>query len=306
MKAGSTMFARAAAQVVRRYCGCCGEELTAHQALSSGICGKPRCRDWKIARVGAELIERRRRETLERLFDEQAAVVARAAAAIDATPETVVRATIPWQGSPVAPLSDERRGDFAEHLRWIVAEAFARPAPQDDLSEREAAEADEAPLTATACAACRGHCCSRGGTTAFLQATDIARWRQRAPETPPDEIVDWYLGMLPGETIAEACVFQGGDGCALPRDRRSDHCNAFYCRSLQNLHERLAEFAGSAAGLRATLDTKVVMIVDDEAADEARGVVGWSAATGPVGFVAVRPARPQPDEAPDAAPEAPG
>lgn len=284
MKAGSTMFARAAGQIVRRYCGCCGDELTAHQALSSGICDKPRCREWKIARVGAELLERRRRETMERLFEEQAPIVAKAAAAIDAAPETVVRATIPWQGSPVAPLSAARRADFAEHLRWIVGEAFAGPVPQDDLSERIAAEADEAPFSATACAACRGQCCSRGGTTAFLQPADIARWRQRAPETPPDEIVDWYLGRLPAETIAEGCVFQAAEGCVLPRDRRSDHCNTFYCRSLQTLHERLD-------GVE---DARVVMIVDDEAADAARGVVGWSAATGPVGFVAIQPVRPEP------------
>jgi hypothetical protein len=283
MKAGSTMFARAASQVVRRYCGCCGEELSAHQALSSGICDKPRCRDWKIARVGAELLERRRREVMERLFDQQAPVVARAAAAIDATPVTIVRGTIPWQGSPVAPLAPERRADFAEHLRWIVAEAFARPVPRDGLAERQAAEADETPLTATACAACRGQCCSRGGTTGFLQPADIGRWRQRAPETPPDEIVDWYLGVLPQETIAGACVFQAASGCALPRERRSDHCNTFYCRSLQTLHERLEEAGGPVDGAR------VVMIVDDEAADEARGVVGWSAATGPIGFVAIRP-----------------
>ncbi len=295
MKAGSAMFARSASKVVRRYCGCCGDELTAHQALSSGICDKPRCRDWKIARVGAELLERRRREVMERLFDEQAPVVARAAAAIAATPATVVRATIPWQGSPVAPLSEERRADLAEHLRLIVADAFAAPLPQsaaqDDLAEREAAERDEPPLTATACAACRGQCCSRGGTTAFLEPADIARWRRRDPHAPPDEIVDWYLGMLPDETIAAGCVFQSGTGCALPRERRSDHCNTFYCRSLQTLHERV-EGAGQTRA-----DASVVMIVDDEAADEARGVVGWSAATGPVGFVALQP---PPDE-----PEAP-
>jgi hypothetical protein len=281
MKAGSTMFARAASQIVRRYCGCCGEELTAHQALSSGVCDKPRCREWKIAKVGAELLERRRRETLERLFEEQAPVVARAVAAIGVTPETVVRGTVPWQGNAVAPLPDDRRDEFAGHLRGIVADAFSRPIPQEDLAAREAGERDEAPVTQTACAACRGHCCSRGGTTAFLQPGDVARWRQRAPGVTSDEIIGWYLGQLPRETIADACVFQSAAGCTLPRDRRSDRCNSFYCKGLEALHARLAETGGAP---------RVVMIVDDEAADEARGVVGWSAATGPVGFVAIRPA----------------
>ena len=300
METGSGMVARAAGEIVRRRCACCGDELTAHQAFSSGICARPRCREWKIAQVGAALLERRRREVMERLFDEQAPVVARAAAAIGGAPDTVIRATVPWQGSPVAPLAGGRRADFAEHLRWIVAEAFAGPAPQPEALEgpaaREAVRA-EAPVTASACAACRGHCCSRGGETAFLQPADIARWRRRAPELAPEAIVDWYLGMLPAETIAAGCVYQAADGCALPRERRSEHCNTYYCRSLQMLHERLGGAAGRAADANA--DARVVMIVDDEGANEARGVVGWSAATGAVGFVAVRPADPPPCPPPD-------
>jgi hypothetical protein len=105
-------------------------------------------------------------------------------------------------------------------------------------------------------------------------------------------MVDWYLGMLPAETIAAGCVYQAAGGCALPRARRSEHCNTHHCRPLQTLHERLASAPGRA-------DARVVMIVDDEAADEARGVVGWSAATGPVGFVAVRPADQPPAAPPD-------
>jgi hypothetical protein len=291
MKAGSTMFARAASQIVRRHCGCCGDELSAHQALSSGICEKPRCREWKIAKVGAELLERRRRETLERLFSDQAPVVARAAAAIGATPGTVVRATIPWQGRPVEPLPEARRAAFAEHLGAIVAEAFAGPVPQDDLSARAELEQDESPLTGVACAACRGQCCRRGGTAAFLQAADIARWRQREPGATAEEIAGWYLGMLPAETIAEACVFQAAKGCALPRDRRNDACNRYHCESLEALRARIADLGGKES------DHKVVMIVDDAAADEARGVVGWSAATGPVGFVATPPAPASPSDA---------
>ncbi len=206
-------------------------------------------------------------------------MVARAAAAIGAAPETVLRATVPWQGRAVEPLPEARRAEFADHLREIVAEAFSRPVPQDDPGRNEA-ERDVPPLVATACAACRGQCCSRGGTTAFLQATDIARWRQRDPEATAEEVLDWYLGMLPAESIGDACVFQGAQGCALPRDRRGDPCNAYHCRSLRILRELIV---GES-------DPKVVLVVDDAAEDEARGVVGWSAATGPVGFVAIRAA----------------
>lgn len=289
LKPGMTMYARAAEKIARPHCGCCGAVLDAHQAFSSGVCDTERCREWKIAKVGAELLERRRRELIERLFDEQRDVVAKAAAEIGAAPDEVVRGRIPWQGSAVHPLDDGRRADFAEHLREIVAEAFDGEVPRDDLSARETNERPEAPVTAVACAACRGLCCTRGGNTGLLRAADIARWRQREPEVTAEEVVGWYMERLPAETVHDGCVYQSASGCALPRDRRSDSCNTYYCRSLEMLREAL-QVAGD--------DPKVVMIVDDEDADAAKGVVGWSAARGGVGFVAA----PVPAAAEEAAP----
>ena len=208
-------------------------------------------------------------------------MVARAAA-IGATPETVIRTTVPLQGSPVAPLPEGLRADFTEHLRWVVAAAFAVPVPQNDPGDHDAG--GEAPVTAAACAARRGHCCSRGGETAFLQPADIARWRRRAPQMPPDAIVDWYAGVLPAETIAAGCVYQAA--AAAPRARRSEHATPITAGRCRRCTSVFRVAPGRA-------DARVVMIVDDEAADEARGVVGWSAATGPgrlCGHPACRPA----------------
>ena len=63
---GSTMYPSAGDEPKRSHCEFCGRELTAHQAVSSGICGSPECDAKKIEKVGAELIAHRQRQLEER------------------------------------------------------------------------------------------------------------------------------------------------------------------------------------------------------------------------------------------------
>lgn len=272
MKAGSMMFARAASKIVRRYCDCCGDELNAHQALSSGVCDRQRCREWKIEQVGAALLERRRGEIRDRLFAESAPSVAAVSAAIGADPASVVRAAVQWQARPVEPLPDERRAGFESHLRWIVDEAFAMPTPADTDAdgERAALEAEEAPVLAAACSLCRGKCCDQGGRTAMLDEDDIVRWRAREPSATSEQAVAAYMACLPGETVAGSCVFLGAAGCALPRTMRNNWCNASQCKEREHLQGAVAEKD----------DAAVVMIADDVDREGPGAVGGWSPATG--------------------------
>jgi hypothetical protein len=242
-----------------------------------------------IERVGAELLERKRRENaekIEKMFTKMAPAVEVAAGAIDATPDTVLRAKIPYQQNPVVPLPAERKAEFEKHLRALVAGAFEGPAEEIDFSYREDLERDMHDVMATACAACKGGCCAVGGTTAYLADIDIQRWRSRNPDVTPDEIIDYYLGMLPEEATEDACMFQGAEGCVLPRDKRNDQCHTFYCKSLKDLQAQLME----------SQDGKVVYIAADQG--EAKAVVAWSPATGRVPLE--KAARPKEDSAPQA------
>lgn len=271
------MYSRAAGSINRRHCESCGAELTAHQGLSTGICDKPQCHEWMIEKVGQELIERKRRENaeaLEKIFTKMAPAVTAAAAAIDATPDTIVRSKIPHQSNPLVPLSDKRRTNFETHLRTITANAFTEAAPAHDLAYRDAIVQDPPDVLDTACTACKGGCCALGGDTGFLQIADVDRWRQEQPGATEEDIVDYYLGMLPDEVTDDACVFQGAEGCTLPRAKRSDQCNTFYCKSLQTLQENLME---SETG-------KVVFITSEK--QEVYGVVAWSPDTARVPLTA--------------------
>ena len=271
------MYSRAAGAINRRHCECCGAELTAHQGLSSGICDKPGCHEWMIEKVGRELIERKRRENaeaLDKIFTTMAPAVATAAEAIGATPDTIVRSKIPYQSNPIVPLSEERRAKFETHLRSITQAAFTEDAPTQDLGYRDQIVQDPPDVLATACTACKGGCCALGGNTGFLQTVDVDRWRQEQPEATEDDFVDYYIGMLPDEVTDDACVFQGPEGCTLPRTKRNDQCNTFYCKSLKTLQENLME---SETG-------KVVFIASER--QEVHGVVAWSPETARVPLTA--------------------
>src|SRR5690606_32423845 len=135
LRPGSVMVSRAGERIARSHCGCCGEQLNAHQAVSSGVCDRPRCQEWKIEQAGAALLQRRRQELKDRLFGDAAAEVEAAAAGIGAGREAL-RATLPSQAKPLAPQDPDRRAAFEGHLRRIVAEAFGSPVPDAEEDGR--------------------------------------------------------------------------------------------------------------------------------------------------------------------------
>ncbi|MGD1926109.1 MAG: hypothetical protein ACFB03_18280 [Paracoccaceae bacterium] len=272
-KPGAVMYARAAEKIHRRHCEFCGVELTAHQGLSSGICDKPQCHEQMIARVGQELIDRKRKENaekVEKLFTAAAPLVEKAAQDIGAEGDDFVRSKLPFHEFGPVPLEEERKAALEKHLRWIAARAFTEEVPDRDLSYRDDLERDQHDVLDTACSACRGGCCANAGDTAFLQDDDIKRWRQRNPDGTEEQVVEHYMSMLPDDVMGEGCVFQRPTGCNMPRSERSDQCHTFYCKSLKTLQEDLME---STHG-------KTVFVVGHNQLPVS--VVGWSPDTGRV------------------------
>ena len=272
-KPGQVMYARAAGKIHRRHCEFCGVELTPHQGLSSGICDKPQCHEQMIERVGQELIDRKRKENaekLEKVFTAAGPLVEKAAEEIGAEGDDFVRCKLPYQGNGMVALDEERKQAFEKHVRWITDRAFTEDIQDRDLSYREDLERDQHDVLDTACSACRGGCCATAGDAAFLQDEDIKRWRQRNPDGTKEQVVDEYLNMLPDEVIAEGCVFQGANGCVMPRSMRSDQCHTFYCKSLKTLQEELME---SQHG-------RTVFVADQNQLPVS--VTGWSPDTGRV------------------------
>jgi len=247
LRPGFTMYSSAGLARRRKTCEFCGSTLDPHQAVSSGICGRPECHAQKIAKVGADLLARRRAQFVERMEgikDAASAGIDAALADLGATREGASVVVTPFQGRPVEPLPESRRAAFRAHLEEIAAAAFDDTADSGGLADAEDHAKHERPepaVVAGACGTCQGHCCQRGGDTALLLPADMARYRRENPGASAAQVVEAYLAYLPGESTRDGCVYQAARGCALPRTLRQDICNSYYCESLRWLNKDYLE-----------------------------------------------------------------
>lgn len=149
--------------------------------------------------------------------------------------------TVPSYRGELRRLPRARRRAFLRHLRSINREAAelasSSPLPQPELPARLRA------IAADACAACGGHCCSRGAEHAYLDETTIGRIAAAHPLLTPPRIARLYRDHLPATSFAGSCVFHAAQGCTLPRELRADLCNSFYCNPLKRFIQKHFAFA---------------------------------------------------------------
>ncbi len=217
-------------------CPRCGDPVDPLQAGErDGGCRRDACRrEARARRLAHEDDGERRRRS------EGAARLRARGENPGAGPWTVVPAN---DAGPV-PLAPTARADFRRHLRRVLADLEATgPSPPEWGSVGGAGTpgTDEAAAIARACATCRGWCCRRGGTHAFLDARSLERVILRDPTSTTDDIEAAYLAHLGATHLEGGCVFQGPAGCRLPRDLRSDTCNDWLCPDLRAQRARWTE-----------------------------------------------------------------
>ncbi|MEQ9570248.1 MAG: hypothetical protein RLN75_08680, partial [Longimicrobiales bacterium] len=143
---------------------------------------------------------------------------------------------------PVA-LDPTAVADFRRHLRRVLDDLVSggpgRSAPDSDAADVAGEPPpEETDAVARACATCRGWCCRRGGSHAFLDVRSVDRvWRGR-PGASPTALEALYVEHLGDTHLDGGCVFQGESGCRLPRSLRSDTCNSWLCPDLGRQRER--------------------------------------------------------------------
>ena len=100
---------------------------------------------------------------------------------------------------------------------------------------------EEASLLGYACATCKGNCCGLGSTHAFQDYPSLENYLCTQPkDLSEDELKEAYRGYMPTQSYRNACVFQGNQGCTLPREMRSFTCNNYRCAELSNYRQQLA------------------------------------------------------------------
>ena len=201
-------------------------------ATLEGVCGRLDCR------VEARKRDRPQRDRMERDRRDRAAATL-AAGGLD--PASTSWAAVPANPASEVPLERWRSTAFHRHLARVLDEVRRQPEDRQRPPSPDPDPPEEAAAVARACATCRGWCCRRGGTHAFVDQWSLIRILDEHPEVGLDELPRIYGAHL-GEThLAGGCVFQGVEGCRLPRTLRSDTCNEWLCDDLRAARRRWRE-----------------------------------------------------------------
>ena len=207
--------------IARGTCRWCAGPLSALARLRGDVCDAMDCR---------------RRDADARAQAHMAAHLdaVRAAAARSWDAPALASAPVLWlrdHADDFAPPAASDIADLRDHLLALADDASAPLREGDDVTATSS-------LDAALCALCRGRCCRFGlDGRAFLEARQLRDWLSQRPGAAWADAVDHYLGLVASEHLHSSCLFHGRDGCALPRERRSDVCNRFACRTLEQARD---------------------------------------------------------------------
>ncbi len=156
-------------------------------------------------------------------------------------PAEAVLAILPGANRPITMQHPARRTLLRERLTGLVEDADADPdGPTGDPATSESPPTASDLLARAGCTACRGYCCKLGEDHAFLRPATLRRFHKANPELTGAQVVDAYLAYVPKESAEGGCVFQGREGCTLPRSLRSDVCNRYLCEDLERVQKAVA------------------------------------------------------------------
>lgn len=212
-----------------RACRWCGQALSALERVQGETCHRLDCR---------------RRGTDLRRAGERAADIARRQQALARQAPRISQAPVLWlqafqaRHAPVA--ATARR----EHAAWLQALA-ATPPPA--VAPAPAAEAAPGPaIGGRVCAFCSGRCCELGAHRhAFIDRALLQRHADDATGGDVAAAALDYAARVPLTHAVGGCLYQGREGCVLPRTMRADICNTYRCAPLVEAEQQ----AGSAEGV---------------------------------------------------------
>jgi len=90
------------------------------------------------------------------------------------------------------------------------------------------------------CKGCQGNCCTLAvGQKAYIDAKTAKRAALHIDKESAVQVALNYVSYLPEKHVEGSCLFHGPDGCALPRQMRSDTCNKYACRAAREMLNRI-------------------------------------------------------------------
>jgi hypothetical protein len=142
---------------------------------------------------------------------------------------------VPRSEKVLRPTAGERTRKLRKHLvEALRALREARHPERLASPVRPEPNGMAARVASVACSLCKGVCCKGGGDDAYLDERTMARVRHARPELDARGIIRLYAESVPAMSYEASCLFHGKQGCLLSRALRSDVCNSYFCRGLED------------------------------------------------------------------------
>lgn len=230
----------------QKVCTICGRPLSVPE-LPTRICANPECQRTALADFARQVHERNQARTAALIQQEIEQASRLRDQVIDTfglrEPESFPLVVIPACTLGITRLPEQRRRAFRDHLSDVIGQAAVPPA----APIREPEQVAPAPVAASraqaalgmACSRCQGFCCEGGGDHAYLKVETIRRYLAEHPDQRPDDVLAAYLDRVGHRTYQGSCIYHQADGCALPREMRSDLCNRHFCKALHEFQRNL-------------------------------------------------------------------
>ncbi|MBD9357898.1 hypothetical protein [Methylomonas albis] len=223
-------------------CLYCNTPLSRHEQFAGTICSNWRCRE-------------------KHLENQLVSYRTEAAEALDfGQSETFPIAVVPHWEPKLVPLTHEDYRMLAEFLNGLISSETTETIPNEFMEAPPQSDTPPAMLSrlGQVCAICRGFCCFHGAAhNAFLDHKTLLRFVTEKPELELYDAVEIYLDYLPSQHYFNACLYQGEQGCTLPREMRANICNDYQCGGLRTARERFATNSDNRAFVVVRHDHKI-------------------------------------------------
>jgi hypothetical protein len=175
-------------------------------------------------------------------------------------PEKVHLVVLPAMGVHMEAVTSARKAQLASTMEAALEERIDRrkvPKTRSSLDDVSILEV---------CRTCRGACCQWGETHAYLTRAVLERVKSERRVRSDAALLESYLDRVPEMSRRGSCIYHGPEGCALPREMRSETCNRFICYPLKQLGRDFsnAGYAQLAVSTDAERGDRVLLLADGE------------------------------------------
>jgi hypothetical protein len=159
-----------------------------------------------------------------------------------------LKSIVIFQGlSAETPVPEKRILEYLNHLSLIIDEAARYQtiedcvqdehsdalSKQNKIENRFAANPALQKISDQLCALCKGGCCVSGNEHAYLSVFTMRQQLDKNSHWTQQDLFQQYVARISSHSMDGSCINHTSKGCALPRELRSNICNAFYCSDLK-------------------------------------------------------------------------